>query len=511
MSEEPIPEKSGEEIFDIIVIGAGPGGYHSALRAAQYDAKVAIIEKEYLGGTCSNWGCIPTKALYTSATMLEEIREKSSILGIEIDGYRGNFKKAVERKNQVVKELREGIKGLLTMRKVKIFWGFGKIEGGNNEEGFLVSIAKDGNKQIIKGKRIIVATGSTPALIPAFNIDHKKIITSDDILAENFNELPKSLLVIGAGVIGCEFANIFAQYGTKVIMLEFLPTMLATEEKIIIKEMQKKFEKMGIEVNTNVNVLKVEATETGVKATTVDASIPKDKIDSAEKKTFEAELCLVSIGRAKIYNGIGLEELGARIEKRAIWVNPRTMETSVPGIYSIGDVNQVGLMLAHVASYEGDIAVANALASIGGFPVHRRQATNQVVPYTIFTSPEIGTVGMRESDAKELAKARNQKVYTGRFYYNALGKAKCMAAEEGFMQITADAATDQILGATCVGMAAPELIAEIALAMQYGITAEEVAEVVHSHPTISEMVLETAEDVHGKAIHKVGRVRHGNE
>jgi dihydrolipoamide dehydrogenase len=221
--------------------------------------------------------------------MLEEIREKSSILGIEIDGYRGNFKKAVERKNQVVKELREGIKGLLTMRKVKIFWGFGKIEGGNNEEGFLVSIAKDGNKQIIKGKRIIVATGSTPALIPAFNIDHKKIITSDDILAENFNELPKSLLVIGAGVIGCEFANIFAQYGTKVIMLEFLPTMLATEEKIIIKEMQKKFEKMGIEVNTNVNVLKVEATETGVKATTVDASIPKDKIDSAEKKTFEAE------------------------------------------------------------------------------------------------------------------------------------------------------------------------------------------------------------------------------
>jgi dihydrolipoamide dehydrogenase len=186
------------------------------------------------------------------------------------------------------------------------------------------------------------------------------------------------------------------------------------------------------------------------------------------------------------------------------------METSIPGIYAVGDVNQVGLMLAHVANYEGDIGVANALASLGGFPVHRRQATNQVVPYTIFTSPEIGTVGMRESDAKEMAKVQNGKVYTGRFYYNSLGKAKCMAAEEGFMQITADATTDHILGATCVGMAAPELIAEIALAMQYGITAAEVAEVVHSHPTISEMVLETAEDVHGMAIHKIGHPRHEN-
>ncbi len=497
-------------MYDLIVIGAGPGGYHAALRAAQYGAEVAIIEREYLGGTCSNYGCIPTKALYSSALLLEEVQEKAAEMGIIINGnINVDFSKAVERKNKVVSELREGIKGLLNHRKIQIHYGFGRVEGGNQYVGFDVSCTnKDDTKTMIKGKRVIVATGSSPFLIPAFNIDHKKILTSDDILSPGFNTIPKSILIIGAGVIGCEFGNIFARFGSKVTILEYLPTMLATEEKLVIKEIKKKFAKIGIEVHTNQNVLNVASTETGVKATTCDASVPRDQTETAEKSIFEADLCLVSIGRSKQTKNLGLEEIGVKIDRPGVMVDPETMETGVPGLYAIGDVNSAGMMLAHVASYHGDIAVANALSSIGGFDIHERKASpKDVVPYTIFTSPEIGSVGMREKAAKEAAREKGKKIFTGKFFYASLGKAKTMGAEEGFMMIIADRDTDLILGATCVGHNAPELIAEVALAMQHGITVTQLGHTIHSHPTISEMVLEAAEDVHGMAIHKAGRRR----
>ena len=500
---------SEQEVFDLIIIGSGPGGYHAALRTAQFGAKVAIIEKNRgeLGGTCSNWGCIPTKALVASAHLLEDIHEKARDLGISVQNVQFDFTKAVERKNKVVAELRQGIEGLLNTRKIPIHYGFGKLEGGNITEGFKVSVtSKDGQKIVLKGKRVILATGSTPSLIPAFNIDHKKILTSDDILHPNFNKLPKSLLIIGAGVIGCEFGNIFRRFGVDVTMLEYLPSMIATEEKLVIKELQKKFDEMGIKLHVNQNVLKVETTATGVKATTCDASVPRDQTPTAEKFTYEAELCLVSIGRAKLSSGIGLESIGGKIEKSSIVVNEKTRETDVKGIYAIGDVT-VGPMLAHKASYDGDIAVSNALSSIGGFDVHARESNYRVLPATIFTIPEIGSVGIREDDAKELAKTKGSKIYTGRFYYASLGKAKCMAAEQGFMMIIADADTDMILGASCIGHGAPELIGTVSVAMEHGITATELGHTIHSHPTISEMILETVEDVHGMAIHKAGRRR----
>jgi dihydrolipoamide dehydrogenase len=469
---------------------------------------VAIIEKGFLGGTCSNWGCIPTKALYSSAKLLEEIQEHASSFGITINGsISGDFNQAVIRKNKIVEELRLGIEGLLKTRKISIFSGIGKVESGNITNGFDVSITKDVNITKIKGKRVIIATGSTPALIPAFNIDHKKIITSDDVLHPDFKVLPKSLLIIGAGVIGCEFANIFARFGVKVEMLEYLPSMLATEEKLVIKELQKKFEKLGIIVHTSINVLKVESSEKGVRAITCDASIPKDQIETAEKKTYESDLCLVSIGRSKQSSNLGLENLGAKIEKGSILINKETMETTIPGIYAIGDVNNVGIMLAHVASYSGDITVANALSGIGGFDIHAQKADFGVIPYTIFTSPEIGSVGLKEEAAKALANERNTKLYTGRFFYQGLGKAKCMGVEEGFMAIMALQDTDQIVGATCIGHEASELISEVTVAMKNNITATQLAHTIHSHPTISEIVLETVEDVHGMAIHKVNRRR----
>ncbi|MFW9969113.1 MAG: dihydrolipoyl dehydrogenase [Candidatus Odinarchaeota archaeon] len=489
-----------ENQYDLAIIGAGPGGYHAAIRAAQYGAKVALIEKDKLGGTCLNWGCIPTKALYASAHLIEKIKEADEF-GVEISDYKISFAKAVERKNKVVKELVEGIEGLEKAWKNDVYKGFGKIVGGNIDSGFNISIEGE-NKTSIKAKRIIIATGSSPALIPAFNIDHKKILTSDDILDPNFKTVPERLLIIGAGVIGCEFANIFTSFGSKVTMLEYLSSPIATEEPMIVKVLQKKFENEGIVIHTSQNVLSVENTGSGVKVTTCSADTPPDQIKSAEKQIFEADLCLVSIGRAKESKNIGLEEMGIETERGAIKVNSNTLETAINGIYAIGDVTG-GIMLAHVASYEGDVAVANALHSLGGFPSEEMKTDYKVVPATIFTSPNIGSVGYRRNVAKNLG----YDVLMGQFPYQSLGKAKCMgkSEEEGFIMVLADKTTYKILGASCIGTEAPELIAEIALAMQHGLTVHDIAETIHSHPTISEMVLEGVESVVGKSIHKKGR------
>jgi dihydrolipoamide dehydrogenase len=490
-----------EQQYDLVVIGAGPGGYHAAIRAAQYGAKVALIEKGNLGGTCLNRGCIPTKALYASAHLIEQVQEADDF-GVEIPDFKANFAKAVERKNNVVHELVEGIEALEKAWKNDIFMGAGKIVGGNNTDGFEVSIQGEDNK-IINAKRVIIATGSSPALIPAFNIDHERILTSDDILHPDFKKVPDKLLIIGAGVIGCEFANIFTTFGSKVTMLEYLPGAIATEEPMIVRELMKTFDKKEIEIHTSQNVLSVENTGSGVKATTCAADVPRDQVDSAEKSTFEADLCLVSIGRAKESSNLGLEELGIETMRGAIKVDPNTLETSVKGIYGIGDVTG-GIMLAHVASYEGDVAVANALSGIGGFPVKPRKTDYKIVPATIFTSPNIGSVGLRRKVAKE----QGIDVLMGQFPYQSLGKAKCMGEEEGFIMILGDKQTHKIVGASCIGAEAPELIAEIALAMQHGLTVHEVAETIHSHPTISELVLEGCEAVVGKAIHKKGRPIH---
>jgi dihydrolipoamide dehydrogenase len=490
--------KTIEKQYDLAIIGAGPGGYHSAIRASQYGAKVALIEKHKLGGTCLNWGCIPTKALLASAHFIEKLHEADEF-GVEINGFNTDFGKVVDRKNRIVNELGMGIANLQKSWKNDVYIGHGKILGGNYEDGYEVLIQGENSNELITAKRIIIATGSTPALIPNFNVDHERILTSDDILDPNFKTIPERLLIIGAGVIGCEFADIFATFGSKVTVLEYLPSPISSEEPIIIKQLQKKFNSKGIEIVTSQNVLSVENTGIGIKATTCSATVPRDEIDMAEKTSFEADLCLISIGRTKISENLGLEELGISTSRGAIEVDPGTLETSVHGIYAIGDVNG-GIMLAHVASYEGDIAVANALSSLGGFQVHSKRTNYRVIPSTIFTSPNIGSVGLRRKRAKELG----IDVLVGQFPYSSLGKAKCMG-DEGLLIILADKHTLQIVGASCIGEGASELIAEVTLAMQHGLTIEDIAHTVHSHPTLSEMVLEAAEAVVGRAIHKKGR------
>ncbi|MFW9781202.1 MAG: dihydrolipoyl dehydrogenase [Candidatus Heimdallarchaeota archaeon] len=491
-------ENPSKKEYDLAVIGAGPGGYHAAIRAAQYGAKVALIEKDKLGGTCLNRGCIPTKALLASAHFIEKI-QKAKEFGIEIRGYSSDFGKIVERKNEIVNELGTGIANLQKSWKNDVFIGFGRIIGGNAKEGFKISIQGDNIHETIDAKRVIIATGSTPALIPNFNVDHERILTSDDILDPNFKTIPKRLLIIGAGVIGCEFADIFAAFGSEVTLLEYLPSPIATEERIIVNQLQKIFDSKGIKIFTSQNVLSVENIGLGVKATTCSASVPIDGIENAEKLVFKADLCLISIGRNKVSQDLGLEELGIETNRGAIEVDPSTLETAVHGIYAIGDVTGK-IMLAHVASYEGDIAVANALSSLKQFNVQSRRTNYRVVPSTIFTTPNIGSVGLKRNQAKSFG----IDVLVGQFPYSSLGKAKCMG-EEGLLIILADKHTLQIIGASCIGDGASELIAEITLAMENGLTIEDITNTIHSHPTLSEMVLEASEAVLGRAIHKKGR------
>jgi dihydrolipoamide dehydrogenase len=487
-------------MYDIVIIGAGPGGYHAAIRAAQYGAKVALIEKENVGGTCLNRGCIPTKALHSSAKLIENIRRNSKKFGVDIEGeIKPNFKNAVDRKNSIVNDLISGIEVLIKQRKIDLFYGFGSILGGSDEEGFTIEIKENEIKKI-EGKQIIIATGSKPTLIPSFNIDHKHILTSDDILAFDFHEVPKNLLIVGGGVIGCEFANIFNRFGSKVRILEYLPTILAIEEPLVVRELKKKFNMMGIEINENQNILKIESIDSKVRATTCNSNIPQNETESAEKFIYEADLCLVSVGRKANIKGLGLENTNIEINQGKIKVNSFTLETDEKGIYAIGDVTG-GIMLAHVASYEGDIAVFNALSCIGDFDTFPVVADYTVIPASIFTAFEIGSVGYKSKFLED----KGIKVRTGRFGYASLGKAKCMGEDEGFLMIITNEETDDILGASCIGVAASELIAEIALAMKNGLTIHDISNTVHSHPTLSEMVLEAAEDVYGLSIHRARR------
>ncbi len=489
-----------KKIYDIAIIGAGPGGYHAAIRAAQYDAKVALIETEKVGGTCLNRGCIPTKAFYSSAKLMEDIEKNAKNFGIDIIGeIKPNFGNAVERKNKIVNELISGIELLIKQRKIDLFYGFGSIVEGSIESGFFIKIE---GKEIteIRAKRIILATGSKCTINPSFNIDHKHILTSDDVLDFNFKTIPKSLLIIGGGVIGCEFANIFRRFGSEVTILEYLPSILAIEETLIIKELKKKFNLMGVKIYENQQIDKIETIDSRVKAYAHKADIKSEKRQETEKNMYEADLCIVSVGRKANIQGLGLENVNIKTIQERIVVNPNSLETDEKGIYAIGDVTG-GVMLAHVASYEGDIAVFNVLTDIGGFDTFHVETDYFVVPASIFTALEIGSVGYKSKFLED----RNIKIRTGRFGYAGLGKAKCMGEEEGFLMIIVDEETDDILGASCIGVAASELIAEIALAMKNKLKINEITNTIHSHPTLSEMVMEAAEDVYGLSIHRKRR------
>ena len=455
----------------IAILGAGPGGYVAALRAAQLGAEVTVIEESEVGGTCLNWGCIPTKTLIASAEALHKTKNAADF-GLDFSGsVSPNIRKIMERKQKVVDIQVKGIRGLFKSWGVKLLEGRGLII---NPKKIRVTL-KDGAAQEIDADRIIISTGSKPARISQFPFDGKMILSSDH--AVTLDVIPKSLLIIGAGVIGCEFAFIYREFGSEVTMVEMMPRAVSTEDEEISALLERELKKNRIKLITNTGVQKVDVKEDSVAATLSDG------------RTIEAEKVLVSIGRAVNSRDVGLETIGVKTGNRGeILVNEK-METNVEGIYAVGDVVG-GIMLAHLASREGLVAAENA---VGGNALMKYD----VVPAAIFTSPEIASVGLREHQVKE----KNITYKVGRFQFRALGKAHAMGEIAGLFKIISEEATDKILGAHIIGPHASDLIHEVAVAMEGGLTAKDIAHTIHAHPTLAEGIMEAAEDVHGTAVH----------
>lgn len=456
----------------LTIIGSGPGGYVAAIRAAQMGAHVTVIEETEVGGTCLNRGCIPTKTLIASAEALEQARNASDF-GVIVSGEISySLNKIRERKDKVVSTQVKGIRSLLRS------WGVTLLEGW----GFLLSsdvvrvVRKDGTTLDVPSEKVIIATGSRPAKLPGFPFDGERVITSDDAI--QLKSIPKSLLIVGAGVIGSEFAFIYNAFGAEVTMAEMAAHAVATEDTDISEIIEREFKKAKIKLLAKVKVESVEQDNDGMMAA---------KLSNGQVVT--TEMILVSIGRSMNSEDLGLETLGIQRGKhREITVNDK-METNVPGIYAIGDVTGK-MMLAHVASHQGLVAVENAL---GG----DSRMDYTVVPAGIFTMPEIGSVGIREQQAKE----RGMRYRVGKFQFRGLGRAHAMGEISGMAKIIADEDSDKVLGVHLCGAHATDLVHEGALAIKMGATAAELGSMIHAHPTMSEAIMEAAEDVHKTAIH----------
>lgn len=445
--------------FDLIVIGAGPGGYVAAIRAAQKGKSVCLVEKGFLGGVCLNVGCIPTKTLLANAQIMHKIHMAEEY-GIITGPVMFDFMKMKTRKDGVVEKIRKSLGGLLQANKIVIMQG--KAEFLSPTE---VKVIGQDNA-LITSESIIIATGSEPLDIPAFPCDHKRVLNSSSVL--ELTELPKSMAIIGGGYIGCEFASLYVEFGVKVIILEALPSILSLQGKAVADALSNSFTKKGVEVRTGVMVEGIDRTETGV------------SIRIKGHPPVETDLALVAVGRKVNTQGLGLEKAGVKTnEKGAILINDK-METNVPGIYAIGDVTGQ-FLLAHVASHQGLVAADNAT----GKEMHMHY---NAVPAVIFTTPEIATVGMTLEQAKDAG----YDAVAGKFPFQALGKSIATMDVEGFAQVISDRKTGQILGAQVVGHEAATLIAEMALAINNELTLECVTDTIHAHPTVAEAWLEAA-------------------
>lgn len=455
----------------LTIIGAGPGGYVAAIRAAQRGADVTILEDREVGGTCLNRGCIPTKTLIASAELLRNIRNAEGF-GVEIPTpalY--NLVKIQERTNNVVSVQIKGIRSLFKSWGVKLIPARGSLLDAN----VVRAVQADGTTQDIKSDKIIIATGSRPSGLPGIAPDGERIITSDEAVL--FRNVPKSMVIIGAGVIGCEFAFLYRMFGSEVTLVEMAPRALSSEDEEIssIIERELKKQKIRLIANTKINNISVSSANAVVQL--------------SNGQNISADQVLVSIGRSMNSENLGLDHAGVRIGKRGEIVVNERMETNVSGIYAVGDVTG-RLMLAHVASHQGLVAVENIL---GG----NASMDYTAVPSGIFTMPEVGSVGIREHQAEE----RGMSVKIGRFQYRSLGKAHAMGEIAGMIKIIADAATDRVVGVHICGAHATDLVHEGALAVKFGITARELNNIIHAHPTLAEGIMEAAGDVHSMAIH----------
>lgn len=446
-----------KQYYDLIVIGAGTGGYVAAIKASQLGKKVALVEKGELGGTCLNVGCIPTKTMIANAQILEKVKHAADF-GITTGAISIDFAKMKERKDGVITKIRKGLEGLIRSNGITILRGAAQFTGPKELK------VKGQDNVVIQAEKIIIASGSEPMDIPAFPCDHQKVFNSTSIL--ELTQLPKTLAIIGGGYIGCEFASLYAELGVKVIVLEALPMIVAAQGKIISDTLTAAFKKQGIDVQTGVFVEGIDKHAKGV------------TIRLKDKGPIEADAVLVAVGRKVVSQGMVLENAGVLISDRgAIVVNDK-METNVPGIYAVGDVTGQ-VMLAHVASHQGIVAAINA--SGGEAAMHYN-----AVPAVIFTLPEIAMVGLTQEQAIEQGYA----AASGKFPFQVLGKSVASMDTEGFAQVIIDKKTGQILGAQVVGHEASSLIAEMALAIANELTVDCLADTIHAHPTLPEALHE---------------------
>jgi dihydrolipoamide dehydrogenase len=464
------------EQFDVTIIGSGPGGYVAAIRAGQLGLKVAMVEKDTrLGGTCTLRGCIPTKQMLMSAHVYEQMQHAGDF-GVQVSGIQLAFADVQKRKDKVVLKNTKGIEYLMKKNKVTVFKGTGKLA----LPGKVEVTGADGAKQTLETKNIIIATGSVVRPIPGFETDGVHVVNSDHIL--ELKDVPKSLIVMGAGAVGVEFASVYSRFGADTTVVELMPRLVPLEDEEVSKELEKSFRKRKIKSQVDTKLEKLEKTETGVRVT--------GKTSKGEPVSLEAEMLLVAVGRVPFTEGLGLEGTKIKLEKGFIQID-EFQQTGEKGVYAIGDVVPTPL-LAHLASKEGIVAVEHMAGRKDVRPINLR-----LVPNCTYCDPEVASVGLTEAKARE----QGYDVKVGKFPMSASGKARILGEEEGFVKIIGEGKYDEILGVHIIGAHATELIAEACVAMQLESTAEELGRTMHAHPTVSETVMEAAEGVHGLAVH----------
>ncbi len=457
--------------YDVIVLGSGPGGYPAAIRASQLGKKVAIVEKESLGGICLNWGCIPTKALLKSAQVYEYAKHAADY-GINLQNPTADFGGVVKRSRGVADKMSKGVTFLMKKNKIDVIMGTGKLIA----PGKLEITAADGSKKVEEAKNIVIATGGRARQLPSMPIDGKKIIGYREAMV--LPTMPKSMIVCGSGAIGSEFAYFYNSMGCKITIVEFMPKIVPVEDDDISKELEKQFKKQGIEIMTSSEVLSVDSSGAGVKA--------KVKTPTGEI-TLEADILLSAVGVVANIENIGLEALGIKTDKGKIIVDAHQL-TNVPGIYAIGDCTP-GQALAHVASREG----INAAEHLAGH--HPDAVDYNNIPGCTYCSPEIASVGYTEKAAKDAG----YEIKVGKFPFMASGKASAAGATEGFVKVIFDAKYGEFLGCHMIGMNVTEMIAEVVTARKLETTAHEILTAVHPHPTMSEAVKEATAMAYGEA------------
>jgi dihydrolipoamide dehydrogenase len=460
--------------YDLIVIGSGPGGYSAAIRAGQYGLKTALVEKQAkLGGTCLLVGCIPTKALLHTADVWDRFVHADRE-GIHCENPRLDYPKVKDRKDGIVNKHSKGVEMLLKRAKVERVTGFATIKGGGK-----VEVKSDSGAQTLEAKNIIIATGSEARMLPGLEPDPERILTNIEIL--NLTSVPKSLMIIGAGAVGVEFASIFARFGSAVTVIEMLPRIVPVEDEDISKELDRNFRKQKIRVETGARAEKIEKTAQGVKLSLTT----RDE----KQETLEAERLLVAVGRKPNTEEIGLENTKVQLDRGFVKVNEH-QQTAEPGIYAIGDVVAGTPQLAHVATRQGMIAVAH-MAGKPAVPINKRR-----IPGCTYTEPGIASVGLTEAQAR----AEGYQVKTGRFPFGGNSRATILGRHEGFIKVVADGRYGEILGVHMIGPEAFELIGEAVAAMEAEATVEVMMQTIHAHPTLYEAVGEAFNAVYGLSI-----------